>query len=303
VTKRLRHFLVPLDGSRLAEVVLPTAYDLAAACDARITLLHIIEHDAPATVHGEPHLDNVETADAYLAAVAHREQRTGVPTTTHVHTNPAHDVARAIGEHAEELGVDLIVLATHGRGGLRGLLFGRIAQQVLHHTATPVLLIRPVEGEAAPTLRRGPIVVPLDGTPAAEAALPLAQALAAATGTHLHLVRVVPTVQTLTTGRDPAATFTPIATAALLDLEEPAARDYLAEVADRGTGGIPTTTEVRRGEVAAELAAAVTDSEAGLVVMATHGRAGISGHLAGSVATRLLSRLDRPLVLTGADGR
>lgn len=300
MTVPLRNFLVPLDGSRLAEVVLPTAYTLAAACEAHVTLLHVIEHDAPATIHGEPHLSDAEEAAVYLNAIADRERSSGVPTSVHVHPNPEHDVARSIGEHADELGADLIILATHGSGGLRGLLFGRIAQQVLRHTPTPVLLIWPVETRSPPMPRFDHIVVPLDGTPAAEEALPLARSLAAATGARLRLVRVVPTISTLSTQRDPAATFTPTATAALLDLEEEEARAYLARVARQLANGTPVTTEVRRGEVAAALAAAVADDAADLVVMSTHGRAGLSGRLAGSVAARLLERIERPLLVIRA---
>lgn len=293
----LRRILVPLDGSRLAEVVLPATFELAERCGAAVTLLHVVEHHPPETVHGEPHLDDVDEASRYLREVADRYRQVGVPVDLHVHPNPEHDVARSIGEHADELGVDLIVLATHGSGGLRGFLFGRIAQQVLRYTRTPVLLIRPLESGAPPAFTCRLILVPLDGRRGAEVALPFAATLAASTGARLHLVRVVPTVGTVPAEAGPATTFSPTATAALLDIEVEHAREYLNDIAARALPRQNVTSEVRRGDAPVELARAVADSGADLVVMGTHGRSGLSGRLTGSVATLLLSRIDRPLLL------
>jgi nucleotide-binding universal stress UspA family protein len=297
----LRRMLVPLDGSRLAEAVLPAAFALAARCGAAVTLLHVIEHDAPETVHGQPHLDDAEEAAAYLRAVAARAGA-AVPVELHVHPNREHDVARSIAEHADELGADLVVLATHGSGGLRGFLFGRIAQQVLRYTKTPVLLIRPLEDGTAPSFGGQALLVPLDGSPEAEAALPYAALLATATGAAVHLVRVVPTLGTVSTRSGPAATFTPAATAALLDIEEEQARGYLAEVSRRDFPAQRATAEVRRGDVVAELARAIAASQAELVILGTHGRSGLAGFFTGSVAARLLSRVDAPLLLIRVNG-
>ena len=66
-----------------------------------------------------------------------------MPVERHVHGGEVDDVARSIVDHVAELGPDLIVMCTHGRGGLRGFMFGRIAQQVVGLDRTPVLLIPP----------------------------------------------------------------------------------------------------------------------------------------------------------------
>ena len=100
----------------------------AAACHAQLTLLHVIEHDAPETVHGETHLAVPEAADAYLRDVTTRLTAMGADVDAHVHPNEEHDVARSTAEHAHELRADLVALTTHGSGGLRGLLVGSIAQ-------------------------------------------------------------------------------------------------------------------------------------------------------------------------------
>lgn len=302
MTLRLRRLLVPLDGSLLAEVVLPFAYGLADRCGAEVILLHVIEHDAPETIHGERHIDNVVDAAEYLAAIARRYRSATVPTDVHVHANPEREVARSIGDHARELGADLVVLATHGSGGLRGFLFGRIAQQALQYTAAPVLLIRPRDGQPPPTVNSQGIVVPLDGTADAVAALPMARMLARIMGCPLHLIRVVPTTASVSGERGATATFLPRTTAALLDLEAEVAHAYLNALVEQYGQHRPVTVEVRRGDIATELGQAIETLEADLVVMSTHGRAGLAGHLAGSVATRLLERITRPLLLVRITG-
>src|SRR5579885_1897483 len=175
--------LVPLDGSLLAECVLPTAISLGAHLRARVTLLHVMERAAPATVHGDRHLTAASEAARYLDEVARRVAAGGVVVESHVHPNLEGDVAQSIVAHAADLDADLVILATHGAGGAKRVLFGSVAQQVLRKGVRPVLLIRPPEGqasrEAAPTdVRR--LLVPLDGQPPAEAALPIASVLAQA---------------------------------------------------------------------------------------------------------------------------
>src|SRR5581483_5223579 len=118
-------------------------------------LLHVTERAAPATVHGERHLQSEEEAVEYLRQVAERLCALGIEAET----------------HAQEDHAGLILLCTHGSGGIRDLLFGSIAQQVLKRGATPVLLARPAPDGSAPPFDPHRLLVPLDGTAAAEAAL------------------------------------------------------------------------------------------------------------------------------------
>ncbi len=288
------HVLIPLDGSRLAEAVLPPAFALASVCGCAVTLLHVIEHRAPKTVHGEPHLHDPSSAAEYLGRVAKQYARYGVPVDVHVHPNEEDDVARSIAEHADEFETDLILLATHGSGGVRDFLFGSIAQQVLQQSTKPVLLVRPEQGYPE-AFRYRTIMIPLDGTADAEMVLPMAVLLASRTGARLHLVRVVPTLSTLPGTSGAIATFLPGATSALLDIEEREAHAYLNALQRR----LPhvCSVEVRRGDVARELAQAGAGVDADLVMMSTHGRAGIEGYWSGSIAGKVLSRYNRPLLL------
>jgi nucleotide-binding universal stress UspA family protein len=300
----LKRVLVPLDGSRLAECVLPTAMSLGAHLHARVTLLHVMERAAPHSIHGDRHLTAVQEADQYLAKVAARAEAQSVVVERHVHPNQEGDVAKSIVDHAADLGADMIVLAAHGASGARRVLFGSVAQQVLRRGVRPVLIIRPPEGQAsedaAPTdFRR--LLVPLDGQPPAESVLPVASALARAYTAELILLCVVPTLATLTGERASTARLTPTATAASLDLEEAEGQVYIQGVARALRGrGLRVSASVGRGEPAQSLLEGAVKSRVEMIAMATHGRAGLDAVFSGSVASRIVARFTRPILLVRA---
>lgn len=297
--------LVPLDGSQMAESALPIVARLAAAWDAEVLLLHVLERAAPASVHGERHLTRVEDAHAYLDAQAERLREAGIRVTGHAHEVPEGNVARSIVEHAAQEHAELIVLCTHGRGSVREILFGTIAQQVLRRGATPVLLTRQPERDRAPVaFEPRTILVPLDATAEAEAALGPAAWLARRLGACLRLVMVVATPSTMHGERAATATLLPRASQALLELEQEEAHRYLDALAARLAGAdLPVSVEVRRGETAPALASEAASPGVGLVVAATHGRGGLQAIWAGSVTAGLLARTRAPvLLLRSVDG-
>lgn len=291
---QIGNILVPLDGSTLAETSLAPARTLARATGATVTLLHVLEHGAPESVHGERHLSEEVESAAYLADVALRWD-SATAFDQHVHPNPEHDIAASIAQHAAELNADLIAITTHGGAGLRGLVFGRIGQKVLRQTDLPVLIVRPEQvPERQFDCRR--IAVALDGTDAAAQALPLARSLAGALGAELTLIRVVPTLGAVRGERAVPATMLPTATTALLDMQVEEAARYLARVRDE-IGDPSIVALVRRGDVAGEIAAAVTETGCSLLLLSTHARAGLEGLVTGSVAARILGRLRQPAIL------
>ena len=320
--------LVPLDGSPLAEAALPAACALAASLPARLTLLHVLERAAPATVHGHPHLGDPAAAEAYLADVASRlsaecrvpsaEPRGGsqeavggkpthsalgtrhsaLPVATHVHPNREGNVAKSIADHAAELGTDMIVLCAHGAGGARGWLAGVMAQQVIRRSAPPVLLVRPLPDGGAPPFAPGAVLVALDGTATSAAALPPALALARAMAVPLELAAVAPTSATIDPGRAPAAIVKPAATAAALDLEAEALAAHLDRLASAARAeGIDTRARVLRGDPAPEIAAHAARLGSAVLVLATHGRGGLDAVWSGSVGSRVVARVAGPLLL------
>lgn len=299
----IRHILVPLDGSKLAESVLPAAAAMADGFGAQVTLLHIIEERAPETVHGQPHLTDADQAQAYLEEVARGPVFRDRSVELHVHRSKEGDVADSLMAHARELGADLVVLSTHGRSGLRELLFGSIALRALQRGTTPILLVNPTPDGGAPAFAPRKILVPLDGTPAHEPALPIASRLASAWHAALHLVLVVPTAQTLFGHEAATSVFMPMAKRALLDLAEQGGDEYLRKVASGLIAeGLPTTNQVSRGEPVASVIETAAQVGADLVVMATHAKGPMDGFWSGSLTPKLMERLGRPLLLVRAEG-
>lgn len=291
-------YLVPLDGSHLAESVLPTVEALAGRTRAQVVLIHVIEARAPATVHGESHLADVTEATRYLDEIAARLRATGLSVQCHVHAEREADVARSIAAHASELHADLVILCTHGGGGVRDFLLGSIAQQVLQHGTLSILLVRPGPGGSAPPFGVRQLLVPLDGTPAHEPAVPAAIAMARLFAAPVHLVMVVPTVATLSGEQALSGMFLPTTTRAMLDRMAQDAEIYLAQMKARfEQEGVPATTETLRGNPAEELLTCAQDLDSCLVVMGSHGRAGLRGLLAGSVAKRIADKTRSPLLL------
>lgn len=293
----IRNILVPLDGSRLAEASLVPARAIALATGATVTLLHVLEHDAPELVHGEPHLTEEHESASYLADAARRWNGHTV-FEQHVHLNPEHDIAASIAQHAAELDADLIAITTHGGGGLRGLLFGSIAQNVLQRTDRPVLITRP-EHIGGPEFACRRVAVALDRTPMAAEALPLARSVATAFGAGLALISVVPTLASVRGERAVPATMLPTATSALLDMQVKETATYLTNLRD-AIGDPETVALVRRGDVAGEIAAAVQETGSDLLFLSTHAKAGLEGIVSGSIAAKVLGRVHQPVVLLRA---
>jgi nucleotide-binding universal stress UspA family protein len=304
-----KHLLVPLDGSALAEAALaPTSY-LAQTLGASVTLIHVIEADAPQEIHGEHHLAEPGEAYTYLESIA-QTFPPGLTVECHVHTLPSEDVARGIADHVDEFAPDLVVMCTHGKGGLRGLVVGSIAQQVIALVKTPVLLVQPdkpaaageEEQQLAPRLGAwGPLrrlLIPLDGNPDHERGLAVARSLADACGAQLHLIMAVHTSGSLTWGFAATARMLPSATDAYLDLVQDQAVAYLQRrIAGMEGSGLLVVAEVQRGDPADLIVKTASKAQADLIVLSTHGRSQMDAFWSGSVTPKVASRTRVPLLL------
>ncbi len=291
--------LVPLDGSRLAEAVLPPAALIARSFDATLLLLHVMEQAAPETIHGERHLADAREAEAYLAGVAGELSGQGLRVEIHVHPNLERDVVASMVGHAQEFGADLIVLATHGSGGMRDILVGSIAQQVLRRGLRPVLLVRPSSAPAERPFHVDRILAPLNGSRSHDApVLPVAEEVARRLDAELHLLVVVPTRSTVSGDQAAVATLMPSATEAVLDIEQDEAAEYLRGLAGGlRSAGIRVSGDVRRGDPVAEVVEDAESERADLIVMSTHARSGLGAIWQASVGAKILSRIHQPLLL------
>lgn len=144
-----KQILVPLDGSALAEEALTHARDLAAQLGSKIILLRVVVSPyaiaAPDLILAgyDPVDENfTRVAQDYLHGVAAGLQAAGLQASVRTCEGP---VAEAIIDHACAAGVDMIVMSTHGRGGLSRWVYGSVADRVLQAAPCPVLLIRATE--------------------------------------------------------------------------------------------------------------------------------------------------------------
>jgi nucleotide-binding universal stress UspA family protein len=293
-----KHILLPLDGSTLAESVLPAAAYLAGVFGAKITLVHIIEKDGQAVVHGERHLTQPAEAEAYLAQIRQRAFAPETAVSLHVHESAMQDVAQGIVEHEDELTPDLILMCSHGRGGLRDLLFGSIAQQVITAGRVPVLLVRPPAVDGQPPFECRSILAPTDGQPHHEVGLLTAARLAQTTRARLNLIAVAPTLETLAGRQAATGRFMPGATRTMLEIVEDELEAYLGGMAERFKAeGIEVSSLVGRGDPAALIARNAETTHADLIVFATHGKAGTKAFWAHSIGAKVLAQTVRPVLL------
>lgn len=286
--------MVPLDGSSLAEAVLPLAGVIARASGAELVALRAVQTGPHIDVEreAEAQIKVVEEAEAYLGEIAQHAELTGLEVVVSVPYGPA---AEMIVDQADARQVDLIVMATHGRTGIARWALGSVADRVLQAYRGSLLIVRPKPD--APPYSGSPerIVVPLDGSELAERALEMGVELAATIGADLCLVRVVAPSEGIQTfdGRFVMPDGSPS-----IESARAAAEDYLAAIGDRLTGKrVTVLRQARVGDVATEIEAAAKESPSSIVVMSTHGRSGVTRWIYGSIADRMIRQCDVPVLV------
>jgi nucleotide-binding universal stress UspA family protein len=293
-----RTILVPLDGSPVAERIL--AYIPALRTEEReeLLLVSVLEAGRYAAAMGPDSLLTFDLADwrreaeAYLKRIAGELREMGMPVQTRVLEG---DVAAAICDIAAQQ-ADLIAMTTHGRSGVKLWLLGSIADRVVRTAQQPVLLVRPDTDGGGKAFRR--LLVPLDGSSLAEAALGPALDLARPSQGELLLMQVVEALDSRVAAHAEMDTPPPSLSTAE---QEAAAQAYLDGVADGlRREGVAVRTLVTVGyapEAIPEVAAA---EKVDLVVMSTHGRSGLSRWVFGSVAEKVVRLAACPVLLIRA---
>jgi len=285
----VKRVLVPLDGSRVAEGVLPEAMRLAGP-GGQIVLIHDIV-SVPPIAPGERTREAValEHSESYLESIASQIRALGFDVTTETFVRT--DAADAIDTAARIWGVDVIACRTGARSRLSRLVRPSVAWSALAHGKVPVLLqhIDRDPDELKYPESPAKLLVPLDGSPLAETAIPIARSLARRWGAHMVLIRVIPAIEDPMGRRQPTRW-------SLQDEQE--ARRYLAGVAVSLTES--TTLVVSSGPVVDTLAACGEAREVTHVVLASHGRTGLARVILGSIADDLVHRLTIPIVVVPA---
>ena len=302
--------LVPLDGSDVAAQALPYAVTLADRFGSGLTLASVLL----------PSLKDLGTADIfgitsgtrriaedrailmasdYLDSVAAPLRARGL--SVEIDLIRGDDAADEIVEAAATEASTLIVMSTHGHTGLDRLRLGSVAQKVIRRATAPTLIIRaqenPPTGDVVPIQQ---ITVTLDGSVLAETALPIATRLAQTFGAPLTLLRVIPNVIYPTAYYD-TAYIPPIE-----ELEEYAraeAEKYLAQVAER-MKPLDVRTEWVHSLVGTPeeiINDYLAKQPPGIVVMASHGRGGVSRWVLGSTAEGVVTGAPCPVLIVRSE--
>jgi nucleotide-binding universal stress UspA family protein len=146
---RLKQILVPIDFSECSRKALLYALALARQFGGAIRLVHVIEAaylmgDFGAVDYAALEADLRTEAEKQLRRLAEAEIGTSVPCAMTIRSGrPATEIAEA----AREFEADLVVIATHGRTGLKHVLLGSVAENVVRHAPCPVLTVRESERE------------------------------------------------------------------------------------------------------------------------------------------------------------
>jgi len=269
-----KQIMVPADGSELAERALPCVKRLARETDATIHLVRVVEPPPPpwatagltAPMGGDAYDDvlvaDTRAATAYLETLRERLAAAGLAVRA---TQLIGDTASALLDYERDARIDLVVMCSHGRSGLARFALGSISARLLHYGAVPVLLVRAF---GAP-VNLAHAVVPLDGSALAEQALPMLGQLTHDVVRAFTLLRVIDAIE-----------------------DGPEAERYLEGVACQlqrqgvfhGGEGVCQRLIEQGDPARAILHVAGADK---LVVMATHGSAGLTRWAMGSVADRV----------------
>jgi nucleotide-binding universal stress UspA family protein len=285
----IRSIMVPLDGSALASLALEPAAALAAHHDARLLLVTANEQLAPTETRNR--------ADSAALAAHLDELRVQIaekwPITVEASLLDAdRRVPERLAEFAKARNVDLIVMTTHGRGAAGRAWFGSVADHLVRVAPCPVLLIRKSSDESRTGFRR--LLVPLDGTAEAEAAITDARILAS-DGSEFLLIRVV--VPVIAFGPVPGGGV--VLSGGVLEDQRVDAERYAAELAARlveeghrarGLAVIDTSPAAAILEVAEE-------QRPDVIVLAGTSRSGADRFLLGSVMDKVVREARVPVLV------
>jgi nucleotide-binding universal stress UspA family protein len=291
--------LIPLDGSKTAEAVLPYARTLARTLKIPVEVLGIVDMTALTTqvfrggVYFETIIaENARSTEEYLKRIA---------KTFSDHVEYTVEIGKAEDVIIEKAGSDatLTAMATHGRSGINRLLMGSVAEKVLRGSTNPLLLIRASEethSEGEAILRK--VIVPLDGSEEAETVLPSVVELAKAFKLEIVLLRAYPRFNTHGVDDYNGVNYEVIR-AAFRDEAQRYLENKVGELKRKGVGKV--SFALAEGSGALEVVALGRLTADNLIAMCTHGRSGVKRWVLGSVTEKIVRLSEDPvLILHGA---
>lgn len=288
--------LVPLDGSELAEIALPYAEELAGALDSEVTLIHVSESAEDKYLH----MDELYMEKMVEVARQGAERYRGKPAKVGAVHLVGH-TAEQIVDYADKEKIGLIVMATHGRSGIRRWFLGNVAAKVVRATERPVVLIRAKDARPKVSQKRllNKALVPLDGSKESEAVIPYISELASKIKAEVVLFQVVAPAHLVYS--IPGEAVQKLYSPEEMDKIKTKSEGYLDTV---GAGlrdkGINVRSDVGVGVPAEEIIRIADEIKADVVAMSTHGHSGIGRWAFGSTADKVLHAGNTPLLLVRA---
>jgi len=298
----MSNVMVPLDGSRFAEHALPMALAIARRSESG---LHLVR------VRTAPWLDSdLDGAEDYVKVLARQlEARLPGKVTPWIlndesgalrYPPPTPDsVAEVLASHAQNHDVGMIVMATHGRGGVQRAWLGSVADSFARITPRPVLLLRPHGEDFNPAVdaTRGirHILVPLDGSETAEQAIRRARLLGERFGARYTLLRIISPLSQQYSG----VGYDAYPLAHMIPMSRRAAADYLDRVAAdlRGDGLTVETAVVEDTSPAPAITDYANEHDVETIAITTSGAGGIRRLLFGSVADKVVRNGEVPVLV------
>jgi nucleotide-binding universal stress UspA family protein len=294
-----RSIVVPLDGSELSEQALPLAFRFAESLGATVHIAHVFVPRLDASPRAEEldteatgYREQEEDARRYLSDVRARYcvAATGRATFDFIRGHPTAGrrggtaaVVMALRRYASQRRADLIILTSHGRGGINRAWLGSVTDRLVRRARVPVLVVRASVEPGATDLEH--VLIPLDGSPLAEQIAPLTLSLAGMVGARVTLLRVIAPRQSL-------ARPAPVARTDIADLarQREEAESYLATALSNAPSEPRTreTTVLSDVNPARAIIAFAESHGVDLIAMTTHGRGGFNRMLTGSVADKVL---------------
>ena len=300
-----KRLLVPLDGSELAEVVLPYAKELAGRLNLELFLLHVCEEPQSRFMCRSYVEHAAEVAKTQSVEVQRKIGASSGGNTVEARGEVAiGDPAEEITRYAKENDIDFILMATHGRSGVKRWVLGSVAAKVLRVSRVPVWLVRAgtpediIHDEWPERI----MLVPLDGSKLAESVLPHVKALAKQASTEMVNVILLRVFEEPYINADyPEASMNLTWKEHVEQIRnhfKQEAMQYLASVRKRlADAGLNVRSEVLMGKPAHEIINYAHNNHPNLIVMSTHGYSGISRWEYGSVADKVLHGANSPIFL------
>ena len=287
----LKKNLVPLDGSELAEQILPYVRRLAEVCGLSVELLRVNDPDSMTPY--SPPLQGEE----YLHQIGRKYFSSSARIATSIELGQP---AQVIVDYAKGDLSCLVAMATHGMSGIRRWLLGSVASKVVQSATNPLLIVRPIDGlDPVAPVKLETVFVPLDGSGLAEKVLPHVVALSNPLKLEVQLMRVYTLPAQAYVLGDGVIAQSP---ALYKDEMKREAENYLdgkvQELRAEGLENVITTAI--QGDPASEIIDLGRKTENNLIAMTTHGRSGVGRWMLGSVAEKVIQHSRDPVLLIRA---